>query len=140
MRIAKICDNNKEANNLYKIFNYCIAIPNIAKENIISNSEIKEMEKEIYSAIYDEYGKNLIEKWRNEYLAHYSKLVDPLSTQKKFPIFNKKMEKIVKTISDILTLLFKKFKININETIINCEFEEIKKDFKFLCDNCNIRN
>ena len=102
MRIAKICDEDKEANNIKKIVDYCKSNNKITEQKRITHEELDKLYKNLKVAITDESGKaiNLIKCWRDKYAAHYSKLTNPLDTQKKYLITDKKMEKIINTLTN----------------------------------------
>lgn len=141
MKIAKIMEKeDKSKVNINKVFNFCRSNSIVNKKNIISEEQIKEMENKIQqiSKETNEIGEeiDLIKCWRDEYLSHNDKMKDLLEFQKNYLITNRKMEKIINSISDILNVLCEKFEINFNEVNLNNEIEEITKQVDFIYNKC----
>lgn len=131
MRLAKICEDDTQVNSIYKIINCCMDNSLIVKQNFISVDSLKEMKFKINCAITDESGNNinLLKSWRDKYLAHYSKLVDPLSTQEKFLLTNNKLDHIINVLVESLELLKQCFDIDINDIYIIKKIENLKMQF-----------
>lgn len=134
MRIARICEDDKQVNSIYKVFNCCTSSSYISKQKIIDSKDIEKMKEKLEIAITSEDGKetNLIKCWRDKYLAHYSKLVDPLSVQEEFLLTNKKLDSIIETILEILMTLNEKFNIGINDIYATKQIEILKKQFDYI--------
>lgn len=134
MRIAKICDEDENANNIKKIIDCCKSNKIIAEQIKLTHKELDKLYKNLSVAITDESGNaiNLIKCWRDKYAAHYSKLTDPLDTQKKYLITDKKMEKIISTLTNILIVLCKEFDIEIDESRVSIQTENIKQQLNYL--------
>ena len=134
MRIAKICDEDKEANNIKKIIDCCKSDKIITEQKKITHEELDKLYKSLKVAITDESRNaiNLIKCWRDEYAAHYSKLTNPLDTQKKYLITDKKMEKIINILTNTLKILCEKFNIEIDATRVSIQTENIKQQLSYL--------
>ena len=122
-RMAKICEESKDSNNIFKILNSLKSNPEIANSKNFNLEEIKKIINNIKKAInYDEKNKDKMEIkiWRDKYLVHLDKCAEsPTQMQDLALITRSKLEHIIDVLSKSFQFIFNKLKIQISEDDIN---------------------